>query len=90
MGKSGRFVVLQVGIISVMLLGLSLCVHGLAFSVPTYVVLCRLLRLRITKRKSGSGQDSRRVLREIPAPVLGGFGPSSALVANDTVAGSGG
>lgn len=39
MGKPGRFVVLQVGIISVMLLGLSLCVHGLASSVPTYVVL---------------------------------------------------
>lgn len=39
MGKSGRFVVLQVGIIFVMLLGLSLCVHGLASSVPTYVVL---------------------------------------------------
>lgn len=39
MGKSGRLVVLQVGIISVMLLGVSLCVHGLASSVPTYVVL---------------------------------------------------
>jgi hypothetical protein len=56
MGKSGRLVVLQVGIISVMLLGVSLCVHGLAPSVPTYVVLPAPTATD-NKEESGSGQD---------------------------------
>jgi hypothetical protein len=87
--KSGRFVVLQVGIYpSCYWASLCVCMAwpGLASSVPTYVVLPAPTATD-NKEKSEIRLGSRYAGF---SGSLGGFGPSSALVANGTVAGSGG